>query len=316
MKKLISITITILLIISFISTSFAKSYEMHTVTSGDTYWKLSNTYNLNLNSLLSINNAINPALKVGDFIKIAHLPKDIEISVNGILVVPDSSPYLENDRTFVPIRFIAEALNADVSWDSASSSAIIKNNDKTIKLPVGSQTISVDGVSEKVDAPIKLYDGRVFIPLRFISELLNCSVTWNQSSYTVDIYTNQAQSVTNNDLYWLSRIVSAEAAGEPYEGQLAVANVVINRKNSPDFPNTIKEVIFDKNYGYQFTPVLTGTIYNSPTNSSIKAAQEALDGNDNIGNALFFVNLQKTTLTWIQTSRTFFKKIGNHEFYL
>lgn len=325
MKKLLSVMLTFLFLVSFMTVSLAESFVMHTVDEGETYWKLSNVYQQDVTGLIAINQASDPALFVGDFIKIRSLNKNIDIVVDNVRLAPDASPYLENNRTFVPIRFIADALHLDIVWDSVTSTAIIKKGDSSIELPIGSNTARVNGINHTIDAPIKLYNNRVFVPLRFVSEILECTVTWDQLNYSVNINTgNQQTSVTSvisssyseDDLYWLSRIVSSESSGEPYAGKLAVANVIINRKKSNDYPNTIKSVVFDKNFGIQFTPVQNGTIYNTPTKESLQAAKEALTGTNNIGNSLFFVNSSKTTLNWIQTNRIYYKTIGNHDFYL
>lgn len=322
MKKLFSyIVITFMLLMSFTNISMANSYVMHTVNNGDTLWKLSKTYQKDVSSIISINNRADESLDTGDFIKIKPLYKNIDIYVNQVKLNPDSSPYLDNNRTFVPIRFIGEALNAQIQWNGSSSSAIITDGNKTITLPINSRTIYVNGMSYMVEAPIKLYNDRVYVPIRFISEVLGYQVDWDQKNLTAHIKVNKNNSNNNSlyseeDLYWLSRIVSSEAAAEPYEGKLAVANVIINRKKNNEYPNTIKGVIFDKEHGYQFTPVMNGTIYNNPTADSIKAAKEALEGKNNIGNAMFFVNPKKSNLTWIQSNRTYYTTIQNHVFYL
>lgn len=321
MKKLFSVLLTITFLASFSSISLAESFVMHTVDAGDTFWNISSTYQQDLNKLLAINQTSDPSLMVGDFIKIKSLNKNIDITVNGTKLYPDSSPYLENNRTFVPIRFIAEALNADITWNSSTSTAIITDGNKTISLPVGSKTALVNDSSYILDAPIKNYNGRVYIPVRFVSEILDCTVSWDQQNYIVKITNDNAPlqntaTYTEEDLLWLSRIIYAESIGESFEGKLAVANVILNRKDSTQFPNTIKEVIFDRFGGTQFTPVANGTIYNTPTPECEAAAVEALEGNNNIGNSLFFVNSSKSILNWIQTNRTFYKTIGNHDFYL
>ena len=83
---------------------------------------------------------------------------------------------------------------------------------------------------------------------------------------------------SEEDLYWLARIISAESRGEPLEGQIAVGNVVLNRVDSDNYPDTIKEVIFDRNHGVQFEPVENGTVYDDPTPTSVLAAKLALEG--------------------------------------
>lgn len=240
----------------------------------------------------------------------------IPIYVNGNVLTPDVNPYIANSRTFVPIRFIGEALNASsIQWNNKSKVATLIFNDTTIKLPIGSNTITVNNNNYKIDAPISLKSGRTFVPVRFISEILGYNVQWLNSSVYINSSDYPPKNYTSEDLHWLSRIVEAEASAEPYSGKLAVANVIINRKKSSDFPNSIKGVIFDNNYGIQFSPVANGTIYNTPSTESIKAATSALTGSNNIGYCLYFLNPNKSTNFWIMNNRSFYIKINNHSFY-
>lgn len=119
-----------------------------------------------------------------------------------------------------------------------------------------------------------------------------------------------------DDLYWLSRIIHAESQGEPYEGKVAVGNVILNRVKSSEFPNTVYGVVFDKQFGYtQFSPVLDGSINNTPNAESINAAKAALNGERPVGSALYFLNPSKATNFWIVQNRKYFMKIGDHDFY-
>jgi N-acetylmuramoyl-L-alanine amidase len=119
-----------------------------------------------------------------------------------------------------------------------------------------------------------------------------------------------------SNLYWLSRIINAEAEAEPYQGKVAVGNVVLNRVNSSDFPDTIKGVIFEYYQGIpQFSPVADGTIYNTPTDASIQAAKAALAGQRPVGNSTYFFNPDKSAARWIVNNKTFVMRIGNHVFY-
>ena len=117
------------------------------------------------------------------------------------------------------------------------------------------------------------------------------------------------------DLYWLSRIISAEAKGESFTGQIAVGTVVLNRVRSREFPNTIKGVVFDRKYGTQFTPVANGSIYDTPTKSAVVAAKMCLDGYVLSDSVLYFVNPSIATSSWIQNNRKYAFRVGNHEFY-
>lgn len=120
----------------------------------------------------------------------------------------------------------------------------------------------------------------------------------------------------NPDLYWLSRIIEAEASGEPYAGKVAVGSVVINRVSRADFPNTVKGVIFDYYNGIpQFSPVADGTIYNNPSPDSINAAIDALNGAKPVQDSTYFFNPDKSAAPWIVNNKTYVARIGSHVFY-
>jgi len=114
----------------------------------------------------------------------------------------------------------------------------------------------------------------------------------------------------NSDMNLLARLVSAEAKGEPYRGQVAVAAVVINRVKNSSFPNSIADVIYQPG---AFTPVANGEIWKEPVSSAIKAATEALNGTDPSYGAVFFFNPAKTTSSYMW-SRPQTIRIGNHIF--
>ncbi|MBO8169630.1 MAG: cell wall hydrolase [Thermoanaerobacteraceae bacterium] len=129
--------------------------------------------------------------------------------------------------------------------------------------------------------------------------------------------TASASGYSQQDLYWLARAISAEARGEPPEGQVAVGAVILNRVKNPQFPNTVYAVIFQKVNGvYQFSPVKNGSIYKKPTPEAIKAAKRALQGEDPTNGALYFYNPALTSRSnWIRT-RPVANIINNHIFTL
>lgn len=125
-----------------------------------------------------------------------------------------------------------------------------------------------------------------------------------------------ARNQTSEDLYWLSRIINAEAGGESYQGKVAVGNVVLNRVQSKNFPNTVKGVIFEYHNSIpQFSPVADGSLYKTPSQESIKAAKDALNGAKPVGNATYFFNPSKAAGSWIVRSKTYVTRIGQHVFY-
>jgi len=255
MKKIRKAIISLIVLCFMFNISFAASYEMHTVGEGDTYWTISQNYNTNYYQIMNINGANSDTLFPGELIKVKSLSKTISVYVNNEKLYSDVDPYLENNRSFLPIRTIAEALGAKVSWDAKNKIAIIQKDNTTINLPIGSNSAIVNGKEYILDAPIQLYLSRTMVPVRFISEILDINVSWDQDSYSVLINSSLANikqeefnssTVNDNDVYWLSRIIEAEAQGESYEGKLAVANVVLNRKILQNFQIQFME-LFLKN---------------------------------------------------------------------
>ena len=122
----------------------------------------------------------------------------------------------------------------------------------------------------------------------------------------------QAVNASHSDKRLLARAVNGEARGEPYEGQVAVAAVILNRVRHSSFPNTISGVIYQPG---AFTAVSDGQI-NVPIdeNSSVyKACSDALNGWDPSGGAIYYYNPATATSSWIW-SRPVIKRIGKHVF--
>jgi N-acetylmuramoyl-L-alanine amidase len=121
---------------------------------------------------------------------------------------------------------------------------------------------------------------------------------------------SSTNSTSSNNSNLLARLINAEAKGEPYTGQVAVGAVVLNRLKNPNFPNTIAGIIYQPG---AFTPVSNGQINASPNESAQKAAQDALNGWDPSGGAIYFFNPATSTSRWIW-SRPIVKVIGKHYF--
>lgn len=127
---------------------------------------------------------------------------------------------------------------------------------------------------------------------------------------------SRGSTLDRDSLYWLARIVYAEAGSEPYDGQVAVANVILNRVRSNQFADTVYGVIFEYYKGIpQFSPVADGTIYNTPSKTATQAAQDAANGYAPVGDALYFFNPSKAAGSWIVNTRTYVTTIGGHAFY-
>ncbi|MNC32274.1 Spore cortex-lytic enzyme precursor [compost metagenome] len=116
--------------------------------------------------------------------------------------------------------------------------------------------------------------------------------------------------MSENDLRIMANAVYGEARGEPYEGQVAVAAVILNRVRSPSFPNTASGVIFQPG---AFTAVADGQIWLTPNENAKKAVKDALGGWDPSGGCIYYFNPETATSKWIWT-RPQVKTIGKHIF--
>lgn len=119
-----------------------------------------------------------------------------------------------------------------------------------------------------------------------------------------------SSSTNSGDVDILARLISAEARGEPYSGQVAVGGVVINRTRHPSFPNTISGVIYQSG---AFTCVTDGQFNQPVAESAYRAARDALNGSDPSGGAIYYFNPATATSSWIW-SRPLIVQIGKHRF--
>ena len=115
---------------------------------------------------------------------------------------------------------------------------------------------------------------------------------------------------SSSDVYLLAKVIAAEARGESYTGQVAVGAVVLNRVDSSSFPDTVAGVVYQKG---AFSAVTDSNWSVSPDSTSKKAAQDAINGWDPSGGALYYYNPAKTSNQWIRT-RPVITTIGRHLF--
>lgn len=115
---------------------------------------------------------------------------------------------------------------------------------------------------------------------------------------------------TESNVYLLARIISAEARGEPYTGQVAVGAVILNRIKHPSFPDTLSGVIYQ---GGAFTAIVDGQFNQPISDSAFNAARDALNGWDPTGGAIYYYNPAKTSNAFMH-SRPIIVTIGAHRF--
>ena len=224
---------------------------------------------------------------------------------------------------YVPVQRFADLFgHFKTVYTEATEQVVITGTNLSITVKVGDPYITVNERIFYTGKKVISLGGWIFVPLTSMSKAVNAKVTIRQGYYDAFITSGDPAKVpwaseyyNATDLYWLSRIISAEAKGEPFAGQIAVGNVVLNRVRSSQFPNTVKGVIFDTKYGTQFSPVASGTIYNTPTASAVRAAKICLEGYSLSTQMIYFYNPKIATSSWIGRTRPYIMTVGNHKFY-
>ena len=245
----------------------------------------------------------------------------VSVLLNGTKIL-DGQAQIIGSTTYVPLRKFCNAMGwCNVSWNGATNTATVSTGTLTVSATQNALYISANGrYFYTVDKVLNL-DGTLWVPIRPMAKAYGLDLSWDGDARAVRL-TSAGQTLISGDRFyksdevlWLARIIQAEAGGEPFLGKIAVGNVVLNRVKSPQYPNTIWGVIFDRKHGTQFSPVSFGTIYNNPSQQSIIAAKICLEGYSVTTKALFFMNPRLSTSSWISDNRPYLFTIGKHDFY-
>lgn len=117
-----------------------------------------------------------------------RIHKPLIVNINGEKLISDVLPMLVNFRTMIPMRAVFEALEAEVTWNEQTKTAVAQKGDIKIEIVTASNVMTVNGKNLSLDSPAFIFEGRTMIPLRAVSEAFGYEVNWNQDSKTVDIF--------------------------------------------------------------------------------------------------------------------------------
>ena len=202
----------------------------------------------------------------------------------------------------VSILLISLSQQAEaVAYNQGSSGSVVTKIQQTLK-SAGFYTYTVDGIyGSRTTAAVKKYQKAKGLTVDGI-----CGA---QTLAAMGIRVPDA-SADRNTRALLARLISAEARGEPYVGQVAVGAVVLNRVKHPSFPNTIPGVIYQSG---AFSCIADGQFDQPVADSAYRAADDALNGWDPTGGAIYYFNPSTATSAWIW-SRPLILTIGKHRF--
>lgn len=204
----------------------------------------------------------------------------------------------------VNLFLIALAQSADAAlYKVGSSGSTVREIQSKLK-SWGYYNGSVDGIYGKQTESAVKYFQRV-------NGLAIDGQAGDKTLAAMGIYVRQnAPSAPEGDVYLLARLISAEARGEPYIGQVAVGAVVMNRIDHPSFPNSLSGVIYQSG---AFSCLDDGQFDQPISDSAYRAAREAIGGSDPTGGAIYYFNPATATSRWIW-SRPLLIVIGKHRF--
>lgn len=245
----------------------------------------------------------------------------VTLSLNQQTIEMDTPGYIESGRTYLPIRFMVQAMGAQsIEWRAEEKLALITMADNSIlQLAAEKSIASLDDETIEFSKPLPFHDGRLFVPIAELKDYLDFSISYNPQTIHVNIDKEEivvaqdmiADPIDEEALLWLSRIVEVEAKGQPLENKIAVANVVLNRVESNDFPDTVYDVIFQVDVHTQFPPAhKDGFTDMEPSDESWQAAKVAMLGSNNIEDCLYFNNQPFSSI-----QERFFTEMNGEYFY-
>ena len=203
----------------------------------------------------------------------------------------------------VNVLIISSAQRAEaVTYKQGSTGAVVTQIQQKLK-NWGYYSGSVDGV----------YGSKTVSAVKYFQRTNGLTADGKCGPKTLSalgVNVSETSQSASGDVELLARLISAEARGEPYTGQVAVGAVVLNRVESPSFPNTMSGVIYQSG---AFTCLQDGQFWGTVTDSAYRAARDALNGWDPSGGAIYYYNPNTATSAWIW-SRPVITVIGKHKF--
>lgn len=242
----------------------------------------------------------------------------VTVTVNGTAIEAGFTSQVLNNQTYVSYNSIVTALYPDAVAVWANNQAEVTAAGLKLCIKPEASYIVANGRYLYVPQGVKVDGYHILVPVRTLCQALGASVEWDGTTSTISITSGTGPIASGesfydaDDLYWLSRIINAESGNQSLQGKIAVGNVVLNRVASTRFPNSVYDVVFQRN---QFTPASSGTIKRTPNEESVIAAKLCLDGANTVGDALFFVNPRVSPNSWASRNCTYVATIGAHAFF-
>lgn len=247
----------------------------------------------------------------------AGIPADAPSSLNQFEIyangqnVPDACSILESGTTYVSAYHVARALCANVSIAWENGDTVVSGEGFTLTLRTDRPYLICNGRYLYAPDQVRVHPqtGDVLLPARVLALALGAQLSWDEAG----VYLTSGTPLESGDAFYdaqdldlIARVIQHESGNQPLSGKIGVANVILNRVKSPQFPGTVSGVLSQKN---QFPGATNAT----PKAQAVVAAKLALDGANTVGGACWFNGAGKSC--WASKNKSLITVIGGHAFY-
>jgi len=250
---------------------------------------------------------------------VRHETRDIPIKgiiINDNIVYSDVYPYIKNNRTYVPIRFIAEELGFDVKWNAKNRTVDMNNGSKVVGLTIGSDIMIVDGKKSKIDAPAEITDDRTMVPLRAISEAFGENVDYSEDYRAVYIGEDPKYNKFYNVVYYFG---NEKPVISTYTINIATYKMNVNgvEKRYDDVDKMIINVVEDfENYYTNGNSSYGVKEYTSPATIKFGDKNNTQVPEDKQLKDNYYISPTEDVLVGSWYGRSTFSEFGTFKFYL
>ncbi len=243
----------------------------------------------------------------------------VKVVLDGKYMQIKSEPQIVNGTTYLSMHEFCVCLGCTDVWENGGVT-LRHGKDLSIRCDYGKPYLIANGRALYMENGSLLKANGLWVPVRVLAKIFNMDVAWDGVTRTIYL-TSKGGFIESGetfydkeDLYWLSHIINAESRGEPLAGMIAVGNVILNRLNNPNFPDTIHGVIYDFSAGVQFAPAVDGSMELEPTEQTILAAKLCLDGAVVCKNGYYFMGTYVESC-WASRNRPLVMTVGKHNFF-
>ncbi len=246
----------------------------------------------------------------------------IDIDVNGSFIKCAEKPILMDGTTYIPLRDFSDAVGGTIEWNGEEMSATMLKDGHTFVFYLENDYCLIDGDQKNYGSVV--YNGLTFVPVRAVSEVLGYEVSWDDFYLAVKIVAPGVEvpwecidtSYTYEDIMYLAKITQIESGYQHFQVKLGVAGTVMNRVKSPEFPATVKDVIFDTRYSPQFPPAHTEKFETlTVSKDTMIASKCVLFGVNIVEDSLYFVDTAYAPGSWVHTNRPHCITLHDMSFY-